>query len=160
MNEPFQVVVNGGYETPLPQPDGFDVVLAIHVIEHVVDPGHFLQVMSMRLKKGGSLLLATPDIGSMIARVLREKWWYIQVPHIYYFNEKTIKALLAKYGFETQKILAYPRIINRDIVRNRIDFLPPWLRPLVRLVLFPFLFFPWTLHFSTGDQLTIWAVKK
>ena len=34
------------------------------------------------------LCIVTPDIGSLISRILGENWWHIRPDHIYHFTSK------------------------------------------------------------------------
>jgi SAM-dependent methyltransferase len=41
----------------------FDVVVAKEVIEHILDPEPWVQILARRVRKGGSLVLTTPNYG-------------------------------------------------------------------------------------------------
>jgi 2-polyprenyl-3-methyl-5-hydroxy-6-metoxy-1,4-benzoquinol methylase len=150
------VVQQGGYETPTTIPE-FDVIVAIHVVEHVPDPADFLATLRGRLKKNGVLCLVTPNIDSRIAKIMGEKWWYIQIPHIYYFTPASLRRLLEKKNFQVKRVLSYPRFITDSMVSNRVDFLPRALRPLARFFLWPFLRTRWTMRLDIGDQMIVLA---
>ena len=52
---------------PLPFPDGaFDVVVALEVIEHLLDPDEFLEECKRILAPGGSIILSTPRLDSFL----------------------------------------------------------------------------------------------
>lgn len=52
---------------PLPFPDGaFDVVVALEVIEHLLDPDAFLDEIVRVLAPGGSVILSTPRLDSFL----------------------------------------------------------------------------------------------
>jgi hypothetical protein len=56
------------------------------------------------LKPGGFLFLTTGDIGSLIARVKRERWRLFHPPtHLHYFSRSTIARLLATAGLQVVK---------------------------------------------------------
>ncbi len=154
------VVGQGGFETEHKKRKRFNVIVAIHVIEHIADPRSFLRIMHERLEDDGVLYLVTPDIGSLLAKILREKWWYIQIPHIYYFNPKSISNILNQHAFAVEKISRYPRFVSRDIFKNRINFFPKLLRPFLKVLLAPFLLRDFTLRIDTGDQMTIISRKN
>lgn len=80
--------------------DYFDVIVCIDVIEHVLQPKKLLEETKRILKKGGTLCIVTPDSGSVIPRLLKEKWWHIRPDHIFYFSKQTILNLLTIVGFK------------------------------------------------------------
>lgn len=52
---------------PLPFPDGsFDVVVALEVIEHLLDPDAFLDEIARVLAPGGCVILSTPRLDSLL----------------------------------------------------------------------------------------------
>jgi SAM-dependent methyltransferase len=83
----------------------FDVVTLFHVIEHMLHPRKNLQKMHAILKKGGRLVLETPDFGSRNARGLGLKWPHIKPgEHLYYFSERSLRNLLEGSGFRVEKV--------------------------------------------------------
>lgn len=82
-------------------PEKVDVVAMWDVIEHVSEPDAFVKKSAEILKKGGVLTLTTGDIGTLLPRMRGGKWRMIHPPtHIYYFNKKSMTALLDKLGFD------------------------------------------------------------
>ena len=60
----------------LPFEDGnFDAVFAGEVIEHLVNPDHFLQEVQRALADGGVLVITTPNLSSWLNRVLLLCGW-------------------------------------------------------------------------------------
>src|SRR5262249_20591793 len=55
--------------------DGFDVAVMADVIEHLTEPRRTLAEVRRLLKPGGRLLLLTPDVGSLAARIAGQRWW-------------------------------------------------------------------------------------
>jgi SAM-dependent methyltransferase len=83
----------------------FDVVTLFHVIEHTLHPRDNVQKMHDILKKGGRLVLETPDFGSRNARKLGLKWPHIKPgEHLYYFSERSLRNLLEGSGFRVEKV--------------------------------------------------------
>ena len=52
------------------------------------------------VKDDGLFVLSYPDWGSIFARVLKRRWWFLLSVHLYYFTRKTIRRLLEENGFE------------------------------------------------------------
>jgi 2-polyprenyl-3-methyl-5-hydroxy-6-metoxy-1,4-benzoquinol methylase len=80
----------------LPHPDlagrTFDLVLLVDVIEHVADPVGLLGAAAAALAPGGLLVVVTPDLGSVTARLLGRRWWHFRVAHVGYFARRSFEA--------------------------------------------------------------------
>lgn len=86
----------------LPHPDladrRFDVVTCVDVVEHVADPVGLLAACRDRCAPGGWLLVVTPDIGSVAARLLGRRWWHLRLAHVGYFDRTTLGDALRRAG--------------------------------------------------------------
>ncbi len=83
----------------------FDVITLNHVFEHVASPSHTLREINRILKKGGYVVIATPNIGSLTARIFGSKWFQLDTPrHLFLYSEKTIAKYAKKEGFKIEKI--------------------------------------------------------
>jgi 2-polyprenyl-3-methyl-5-hydroxy-6-metoxy-1,4-benzoquinol methylase len=80
--------------------ENFMTVTLLDVLEHVTDPGALLDRLGSILAPGGMLVIVTPDIGSLAARIMRGRWWHYRVAHINFFCRRSLKRLLEKHGFE------------------------------------------------------------
>jgi SAM-dependent methyltransferase/ribosomal protein S27E len=96
-------------EVSLPN-DYFDMAVATHVIEHVADPKAFAQRAFDVLKPGGILLLETPNIDSLDARIFRRSHWggYHFPRHWVFYSAESITNLALELGFEVIKIEYHP----------------------------------------------------
>ncbi|NIO87116.1 MAG: methyltransferase domain-containing protein, partial [Candidatus Aminicenantes bacterium] len=84
--------------------NSFDVVVAIDVIEHVVDPINFLLTVKKYLKQGGMLVLKTPNISSIFARIGGKNWIGFNPYHIFLFSPDTLGSLCNKTGFDIVRL--------------------------------------------------------
>lgn len=88
-------------------PDGtFEAITAFDVIEHARDPGAFVDRLREWIAPGGALVLTLPDVSSVYPRWLMGKHWFYYAPndHLFYFDPKTIRALLHRHGFHVQAV--------------------------------------------------------
>jgi SAM-dependent methyltransferase len=74
-----------------------DAICLWDVIEHVADPLNVVTGMMERLRPGGHLLLSTPDIGALVARVMRAHWAFMIPPlHLGFFSRSSFTYLFDK----------------------------------------------------------------
>ncbi len=79
----------------------FDVIVTLQLMEHLLDPLEFLLAAKKFLRKGGVLLLTTPDIEGILPKLLGKKWYGWDMPdHICYFNKDALNSALEKAGFK------------------------------------------------------------
>jgi 2-polyprenyl-3-methyl-5-hydroxy-6-metoxy-1,4-benzoquinol methylase len=78
----------------------FSVVTLLDIIEHLVEPGAFMERVEELLEDNGLLVIVTPDIGSLAARVTGRRWWHFRIAHVNFFDRRSLARLLEKHGFE------------------------------------------------------------
>lgn len=84
----------------VPLQDPFDLVFAVHVIEHVADPTQFATACHDLVRPGGQLVLVTPAGDSASFRAFRSRWWMLEDPtHVRFFSARSIGRLLVDAGF-------------------------------------------------------------
>jgi 2-polyprenyl-3-methyl-5-hydroxy-6-metoxy-1,4-benzoquinol methylase len=94
-----------------------DVVVFLHVIEHVPDPLATLQAIHRVLKPGGHLVLETPRYDSLMFRMLGKRERSLSCDgHIYFFTTDTLKKLSEKAGFTTRQW----RYVGRSLSLDRL----------------------------------------
>jgi SAM-dependent methyltransferase len=83
----------------------FDVIFAGDLIEHVVNPGLFLDNVKKHLVPGGRLIMTTPNTFNLfvMAGKLTRPEPPINPDHTFYFNRRTIAVLLQKCGMEVDQ---------------------------------------------------------
>ena len=81
--------------------DEVDLICALDVIEHVVDPHAFIDSLKPHLRKGGVVLLLTGDADAYPARIAGPQWSYLRwCGHISVFSRAGLRRLLESHGFE------------------------------------------------------------
>jgi 2-polyprenyl-3-methyl-5-hydroxy-6-metoxy-1,4-benzoquinol methylase len=73
-----------------------------HVIEHVADPRAVVERISTWLSDGGHLVIETPNIDSVDARLSKKNFWggYHIPPHWTLFNENSLRQLFQAAGLK------------------------------------------------------------
>jgi len=86
-------------EANLPR-EHFNVVTMINLIEHLPNPMDTLREVNRVMKKDGLLFVETPNVDSIVPKLLGHRWHGFQEhEHHYFFSEKTLGRMLAKAGF-------------------------------------------------------------
>lgn len=120
----------------------FDVVSAIEVIEHVVDPVGMLRTIRPLLRPGGLLFITTGNAQPFHDRLT--KWRYVTPDvHVSYFEPETLATALQSAGFEPvfpgfgpgwEDIIRYKLLMTlRRKWSSPVEALVPW-RRLAHLV--------------------------
>lgn len=77
-----------------------DVVILLHVIEHVPDPIATLREIRRVLKPGGHMVLETPRYDTLMFRLMGRRERSLRMDgHIYFYTDKTLRESYEKAGF-------------------------------------------------------------
>lgn len=106
LKEDIQILQEQGYEVKHQNAEqfeldqDFDVIVAGELIEHLANPGEFLECAKAHLKPDGRLLLTTPNPWAV------SRFWHalrgdvpVNPEHTCWFDRKTITELLSRVGF-------------------------------------------------------------
>lgn len=78
----------------------FDAIRLYHVIEHLNDPDLCLTLIRNKLKKGGEVIVGTPNAGSLVARAFGSYWYNLDAPrHAFVYTPEALRNMLVRYGF-------------------------------------------------------------
>ena len=108
----------------------FGSVLAGELIEHMEKPGSFLEESRRVLKKGGLLVITTPNRKSLLNRMFRA---YEKPAHLSLFSKEELFSLLKEHGFRVEKCNLFPYTVESSEGSRHKWFYP------VRKALHPFL---------------------
>jgi len=76
----------------------FDLIFLVDVIEHVSDPVKLLRRCEELLSQSGLLVVVTPDVASLPARVLGQRWWHFRLAHVGYFDRCSLGRAIEAAG--------------------------------------------------------------
>jgi 2-polyprenyl-3-methyl-5-hydroxy-6-metoxy-1,4-benzoquinol methylase len=106
----------------------FDVLTLWDVIEHVPDPVANLRYCASLLKERGLIVLSTPDVGSLVAKVAGARWmgYKLADEHLYYFSRRTLALALEKAGFELVELRGIGKDVSLEFFAKRLKiYVPP-----------------------------------
>ncbi len=86
----------------------FDFIFVLKVLEHIKDPRKFLKEIKKISKKKTTFFFEVPDVVDFInLKDDNSRFW---IPHIYYFNRKTLFSILNEFNMKV--------ITSRTIISN------------------------------------------
>ncbi len=95
-------ILQGVFPHPALSGQTFDVISLVDVIEHVSDPVGLLKSVGSSLSEEGLILCVTPDVGSLLARLLGRRWWHFRLAHVGYFNRETLEMAAKEAGLDVK----------------------------------------------------------
>jgi len=126
--EPFEEVAFGEAH--------FDVVTLWQVLEHVPHPLTMLKEVRRILRPGGLVVVSTPNIGGIPAKVLKKKWWDIKRLHINQFATSTLTNVLRNAGFRNISLVSFRGFVSLSILLammlrylDAYERVKPWFNP-------------------------------
>ncbi len=108
---PYAVQICKKYKIPVietdllvyERPEHYDVVSLFEVIEHLTHPEKYIEKARQVLRKGGCMILTTPNFNSITRLMIGDKWRAINPEHLFYFTPKALRNFITKNGFRTQE---------------------------------------------------------
>jgi hypothetical protein len=79
--------------------DSINDVVMIHVFDHMTDPYATLITLKEKMISGATLSIVTHDEGSLLRKIIKQKWPPFCMSHPQIYNEKSIKNILTRAGF-------------------------------------------------------------
>ena len=126
-------ITSGFLEQQTFEPESFDSVVLWDVIEHVWDPVSVSKTVARWLKPGGVLVMSTPNVGSLTARVLGSRWAFLTVPeHLGLFSQQSMTLLVnERLGFRLRHWSSRGKWANVGFVFYKARRVAPRLVPEV-----------------------------
>lgn len=152
-------ILGGDIEKTKLKENFFDVITLWDVIEHISNPKVALKKIHTILKKDGIVAIGTPDIESLVAKILGSKNPYIIRMHLIYFSPKTLRRILEEEGFKVIYQGTYGRTFPLSYILKLFKFKHSFFDSMKnKLSLIPFLSkIPITLNL--GDSVMMIAKK-
>jgi 2-polyprenyl-3-methyl-5-hydroxy-6-metoxy-1,4-benzoquinol methylase len=88
--------------------DKYNFIIMTEVLEHTKEPLKYLKKIHADLKKGGHIIITVPNNNWILMKGYKNN--LITNLHLFYFNQKTLKAMLQKAGFKEVHQVMTPRV--------------------------------------------------
>lgn len=99
----------------------FDAITLSHVVEHLAEPAETLRRCEKLLRKGGRVIVTTPNAESLGHRIFREHWRGLEVPrHLMVFSLPTLGRMAAEAGFATAALRTSARGAHALYLESRL----------------------------------------
>ncbi len=86
-----------------------DCITFWHVLEHLYEPGKWMDEVSRILKDDGKCIIALPNLDSADARWFGGRWAALDVPrHLWHFSPDALIRFVGDHGFTCNRILQLP----------------------------------------------------
>jgi len=83
----------------------FDVIVMVHVFEHIRNPDDALLKLREKLNPGGRIIICVPNSKSFCRKLFGRYWGWWQVPvHVNHFNIDALAELMTRRGFAIEKV--------------------------------------------------------
>lgn len=140
--------------------DYFDAVIMKDTIEHLIDPMNMLIEIRRVLKSDGIFCVNTPDIDSVMSKLLRAKWWGIKQSHLYFFSRRTLYKILNASGFKSIKIKTHARVFTLKYWVKRLKGYNKFLYKIFMFLIMSGAIKENLLRINFWDQIEIYAKKR
>jgi SAM-dependent methyltransferase len=99
----------------------FELITLVDVLEHIPKPRQFLDEIRRILTPTGALFIGTPDVSSIVARILRDRWPHYKQEHLWYFDRSTLRALLESESLDVEHISYGQKYLTLDYVVGHFE---------------------------------------
>ena len=148
-------ILEGVFETAPLQEEKYTVVSMVDFLEHIPHPYDAISMAHKLLLPGGTLCLVTPDIHSLAARIMGQKWWHYRPGHLGYFSKKSLQFLMQRAGFRIIKMRKYSWTFSLHYLLSR----KPGLSFFLKNRFFSSLFRKIPIKLALQDSFEIYATK-
>jgi 2-polyprenyl-3-methyl-5-hydroxy-6-metoxy-1,4-benzoquinol methylase len=91
-----QILTN---ENQLSKLDSFDLIIGIHVLDHLINPNEQIRAYRDLLNEGGTLNFVTHNYSSLLRKILGKKWPPFCLQHPQLYSPSSFKAMANQHKF-------------------------------------------------------------
>lgn len=153
-------ILNGSLAQANFENNFFSIITMWDYLEHIPNPSKELSQAWSLLKKGGLIVLSTPNTDSLPHKIFRQRWMgYKDKEHLYYFSKKNIVMLLEKNGFEVLKQENVGKYINFSVFIKRLWLYNKFLASVFNFLISKMGLLNFSLYVNPSDIVCFYAKK-
>ncbi len=137
----------------------FDAVVMKDSIEHLADPKGTLVEIRRVIKSDGIICVNTPNIDSLVGKILKARWWGVKQSHLYYFSRKSLHAMLEAAGFKPLKTKSHVRVFTLKYWLGRLKGYNASVYKIFMFLIKHGLIKNGFFRVNLGDQIEVYASK-
>lgn len=105
----------------------FDVITLFDVIEHVLEPGAWMQAVRRLLAPRGVVVVTTGDTDSLACR-LTGRWWHLMTPpeHLTFFSRRGLTEMMTRSGLAVEHVSHQPVAANVGYMAAKLADVVGW----------------------------------
>jgi SAM-dependent methyltransferase len=96
--------------------DCYDACVLLDVIEHLRNPLDTLTRLRRCLRPGGKIVMVTPSLDSLSARLLGSRWVEFKDEHLFCFSEHAMRSALVLTGFSVRELGGARKALSPEYV--------------------------------------------
>jgi 2-polyprenyl-3-methyl-5-hydroxy-6-metoxy-1,4-benzoquinol methylase len=118
-------LLQGVFPHPMVANRRFDLIFLVDIIEHVSTPLELLRQCAASLTAQGMIVLVTPNVGSVVAKLLGQRWWHFRLAHVGYFSDSSLLKALERAGLTVVERFSAKWFFQVSYVAQRLEsYLP------------------------------------
>ncbi len=101
----FHILTESIFNAPIKH-GSVDVILLIHILEHIEDPVSFLKQIKLFLKSDGILFIGVPNFDGLMAQRKKATWGGLDpMRHLWQFKPTSLEKILNQAGFQVKTFI-------------------------------------------------------
>jgi 2-polyprenyl-3-methyl-5-hydroxy-6-metoxy-1,4-benzoquinol methylase len=153
--------VTGPFPHPELGPGPYDAIVFNDVIEHLPEPRVAIAEARRLLAPGGAVLISTPDVGALMARISGRRWLHLKpIEHLTSFDRRTIARLLGEAGLQVVLCRSIGRNRSLGLILDRLSTYAPRVSRVACSIVPRGLAERLSLPLDPGDEMAVLAVAK
>ena len=105
-------ILSAEFETAPLAAGSFDALVMSDVLEHLPNPRAAMTRVHQLLRDGGVVVINTPCVDSLSARLLQRDWPNLKAEHLCYPSRRGVTALLRETGFACVRMQPTTKVLN------------------------------------------------